>query len=110
MALAIRLEDLLENGLVGSQSDIAKTAGITTARDSQIVNLNCLAPDIQQPSSNSNPQPSEVIRFSNDTFARSPPTSIGGGNERSSRNWFERIRKLRISWAKTRLARAPLRT
>ncbi len=48
MALAIRLEDLLENGLVGNQTDIAKAAGITTARVSQIVNLNCLAPDIQQ--------------------------------------------------------------
>lgn len=48
MALAIRLEDLLENGLVGNQSAIAKAAGITTARVSQIVNLNCLAPDIQQ--------------------------------------------------------------
>ena len=48
MALAIRLEDLLDNGLVGNQSEIAKAAGITTARVSQIVNRNRLAPDIQQ--------------------------------------------------------------
>ncbi|MEL6110837.1 MAG: hypothetical protein AAFU85_32935 [Planctomycetota bacterium] len=48
MALAIRLEDLLDNGLVGNQSEIARAAGISTARVSQIVNLNRLAPDIQQ--------------------------------------------------------------
>jgi DNA-binding transcriptional regulator YdaS (Cro superfamily) len=48
MALAIRLEDLLDNGLVGNQSEIARAAGISNARVSQIVNLNRLAPDIQQ--------------------------------------------------------------
>tara|TARA_R110002049_G_scaffold285698_4_gene467062 strand:+ start:225050 stop:225361 length:312 start_codon:yes stop_codon:yes gene_type:complete len=48
MALAIRLEDLLDSGLVGNQAEIAKAAGITTARVSQILNLNRLAPDIQQ--------------------------------------------------------------
>ncbi|QDV85508.1 hypothetical protein [Planctomycetes bacterium TBK1r] len=48
MALAIRLEDLLDSGLVANQAEIAKAAGVTTARVSQIINLNRLAPDIQQ--------------------------------------------------------------
>ena len=48
MALAIRLEDLLDSGLVGSQTEIAQAAGITKARVTQIINLTYLAPDIQQ--------------------------------------------------------------
>ncbi len=48
MALAIRLEDLLDSGLVGSQTEIAQAAGITKARVTQIINLSNLAPDIQQ--------------------------------------------------------------
>ncbi len=48
MALAIRLEDLLDSGLVGSQTEIAQAAGVTAARVTQIINLTNLAPDIQQ--------------------------------------------------------------
>ncbi len=48
MALAIRLEDLLDSGLVGSQTEIARAAGVTAARVTQIINLTYLAPDIQQ--------------------------------------------------------------
>ena len=48
MALAIRLEDLLDSGLVGSQTEIAGAAGVTAARVTQIINLTNLAPDIQQ--------------------------------------------------------------
>lgn len=45
MALAIRLDDLLETGQLKDQ---AETAGITRARVTQILNLVGLAPDIQQ--------------------------------------------------------------
>ncbi len=48
MALAIRLDSLLDSGLVANQTEIAKTVGITTARVTQILNLTYLAPDIQQ--------------------------------------------------------------
>ena len=47
MALAIRLEHLLATGRVKDQAEIARTAGITRARVTQIINLNNLAPDIQ---------------------------------------------------------------
>ncbi len=48
MSLAIRLDSLLDSGLVANQTEIAKTVGITTARITQILNLTCLAPEIQQ--------------------------------------------------------------
>ena len=48
MALAIRLYDLLATGQVKDQAEIARTAGITRARVTQILNLTQLAPDIQQ--------------------------------------------------------------
>ena len=48
MALAIRLEHLLATGQVKDQAEIARTAGITRARVTQILNLLNLAPDIQQ--------------------------------------------------------------
>ena len=47
MALAIRLEHLLASGQVKDQAEFARTAGITRARVTQILNLNPLAPDIQ---------------------------------------------------------------
>lgn len=48
MALAIRLEHLLATGQVKDQAEIARAAGITRARVTQILNLTNLAPDIQQ--------------------------------------------------------------
>jgi hypothetical protein len=48
MALAIRLEHLLASGQVKDQAEFARTAGITRARVTQILNLNQLAPDIQE--------------------------------------------------------------
>ena len=48
MALAIRLDELLATGQVKDQAEIARTAGITRARVTQIMNLTNLAPDIQQ--------------------------------------------------------------
>jgi predicted XRE-type DNA-binding protein len=46
MALAIRLEHLLASGQVTDQAEIARAAGITRARITQILNLTNLAPDI----------------------------------------------------------------
>ncbi|WP_442511839.1 hypothetical protein SH528x_003585 [Novipirellula sp. SH528] len=48
MALAIRLDHLLATGQVKDQAEIARTAGITRARVTQILNLLQLAPDIQE--------------------------------------------------------------
>lgn len=63
MALAIRLEHLLATGQVKDQAEIARTAGITRARVTQIINLAQLAPDIQEAILNLEPTTDPVPRF-----------------------------------------------
>ena len=63
MALAIRLEHLLASGQVKDQAEIARTAGITRARVTQIINLANLAPDIQEAILNLEPTTDPVPRF-----------------------------------------------
>jgi hypothetical protein len=63
MALAIRLEHLLASGQVKDQAEIARAAGITRARVTQILNLTNLAPDIQQAILDLEPTTDPVIRF-----------------------------------------------
>lgn len=48
MALAIRCEQLIRNGTVSDQSELAHFGQITTARMTQIMLLLNLAPDIQE--------------------------------------------------------------
>jgi hypothetical protein len=47
MALAIRLEELVQSGQVASYSALASLGHVTRARINQILNLLHLAPDIQ---------------------------------------------------------------
>ena len=48
MALAIRFDQLLREGVVHNQSELAQLGHVSSARVSQIVNLLYLAPDIQE--------------------------------------------------------------
>lgn len=48
MALAIHCDELIQTGAVADQADLAALAHVTRARISQIMNLLCLAPDIQE--------------------------------------------------------------
>lgn len=48
MALAIKFDKLLQDGVVGSQTDLAALARVTQPRMTQIMNLLHLAPDIQE--------------------------------------------------------------
>lgn len=48
MALAIRLDQLLREGVVSDQAELAHLGHVTRARLTQILNLLCLAPDIQE--------------------------------------------------------------
>ena len=48
MALAIRFDELLKEGVVATQSELARLAHITQPRMTQIMNLLHLAPDIQE--------------------------------------------------------------
>ena len=48
MALAIRCEKLIQDGVVANQSELARLGHITTARMTQITSLLNLAPDLQE--------------------------------------------------------------
>ena len=48
MALAIRFEQLIRNGTVHDQADLARLAHISRARVTQIMDLLLLAPEIQE--------------------------------------------------------------
>jgi hypothetical protein len=48
MALAIRLEEQVRTGVVGTYAELAAVGHVTRARVSQIMNLVNLAPDIQE--------------------------------------------------------------
>ena len=48
MALAIRFDKLIADGIVANQSELAHLAQVTQPRMTQIMNLLHLAPDIQE--------------------------------------------------------------
>lgn len=48
MALAIRLEHLIKSGQVIDQAELARVGHVSRARLTQIMDLNLLAPDIQE--------------------------------------------------------------
>lgn len=48
MALAIRFDGLVRDGVVADQADLARLGHVTRARVTQIMNLLSLAPDIQE--------------------------------------------------------------
>lgn len=48
MALAIRLERMLQSGEVTDMTELARIGNVTQPRMSQILNLNMLAPEIQE--------------------------------------------------------------
>lgn len=48
MALALRFEELVREGVVTDYADLARLGRVTRARVSQIMNLTLLAPDIQE--------------------------------------------------------------
>ncbi|MBU2692015.1 MAG: hypothetical protein KJ970_13935 [Candidatus Eisenbacteria bacterium] len=48
MALAIRYDDLIRQGIVKDYADLARLGGVSRARVSQIMDLLSLAPEIQE--------------------------------------------------------------
>lgn len=48
MALAIRLDGLIRDGVVADQAELARLGHVSRARLTQVMNLLCLAPDIQE--------------------------------------------------------------
>ena len=48
MALAIRFDQLIRDGVVADQTELARLGHVSRARLSQIMNLTNLAPDLQE--------------------------------------------------------------
>jgi hypothetical protein len=48
MALAIRFEGLIRDGIVKDQAELARLGHVSRARLTQIMDLLCLAPDVQE--------------------------------------------------------------
>lgn len=48
IALAIRLDQLIRDVVVADQAELARLGHVTRARLTQIMNLLCLAPDLQE--------------------------------------------------------------
>jgi hypothetical protein len=48
MALAIRFDQMIRDGVVADQAELARLGRVTRARLTQIMNLLALAPDIQE--------------------------------------------------------------
>ena len=48
MALAIRLDQMIRHGVVADQAELARLGHVSRARLTQIMNLLCLAPDLQE--------------------------------------------------------------
>ncbi len=48
MALALRFENLLRSGEIASYAELGRLGHVTGARICQIMNLTCLAPDLQE--------------------------------------------------------------
>ncbi len=48
MALAIHCDELIQQGAITDQSELARFGQVTTARTTQIMSLLALAPDIQE--------------------------------------------------------------
>ena len=69
MALAIKLQDMIDRGEIRDYVDIARLGYITRARASQIMNLTLLAPDIQEALLNMTEE-SEVTEHDVRTVAR----------------------------------------
>ena len=65
MALAVRFEKLLADGVVPDYAELARLGHVTRARLTQIMNLRLLAPDIQ-----------EAILFANEIFVGRDPISL----------------------------------
>lgn len=48
MALAIKMQDMVDRGEVENYAELARLAGVSRARITQIMNLNLLPPKVQE--------------------------------------------------------------
>jgi hypothetical protein len=88
MALAIRFDQLIRDGVVSDQAELARLGHVTRARLTQVMNLLCLAPDIQE----------ELLFLPQTTNGRDPISERELRPIASTPDW----RKQRRSWQQAR--------
>lgn len=93
MALAIHFERLLREGQVRDQSELSRLAHVTQPRMTQIMNLNRLAPNIQE----------EILHFTCSTCGRGTPHEKGLRAIIRHWNWAHQRRE----WSRIRPASVP---
>jgi len=86
MALAIRFDGLLRDGVVGSQSELAELAQVSQPRMTQIMNLLHLAPEIQE----------EILFFERVRVGKDPITERDMRVVTAELDWDSQ----RITWVK----------
>lgn len=84
MALAIRLDHLIKSGQVTDQAELARVGHVSRARLTQIMDLNLLAPDIQE----------EILFFGDSVIVFAVPIERAVRNIAKMANW----RLQRRSW------------
>jgi hypothetical protein len=75
MALAIKFQDMIDQGEVRDYADIARLGLVTRARLTQIMNLTLLAPEIQE----------SLL------LGDAPPTAVGWSSEREVRRLVKTV-------------------
>ena len=87
MALAIRFDGLIRDGVVTDQAELARLGHVTRARLTQIMNLLNLAPDIQEEVLFCRRRREAGIRSANVTVGPSQPSGIGGSSGGCGARW-----------------------
>jgi hypothetical protein len=85
MALAIRLDHLIKTGQVIDQAELARVAHVTRARLTQIMDLNLLAPDIQE----------EILNLQNSRELKRFPREIAVRQIAASHCWLKQVEQWR---------------
>jgi len=87
MALAIRLDHLIRSGQVTDQAELARVGHVSRARLTQIMDLNLLAPDIQE----------EILFFGDSVTAFAVPIERSVRNIAKMASWSLQRRSWRNS-------------
>ena len=85
MALAIRLDHLIKSGQVTDQAELARVGHVTRARLTQIMDLNLLAPDIQE----------EILNLQNSRELKIFPREIAVRQIAANHCWLKQLEQWR---------------
>ncbi|MDA7980933.1 MAG: hypothetical protein MPJ50_19435 [Pirellulales bacterium] len=82
MALAIHFDELIRTGVVKDQAEIARLAQVSRARLTQILNLLCLAPELQE----------QILFFEAPNYGHDPVTERSLRTVAATPEWSAQLR------------------